>query len=292
MTPDQVRARAVEIARNVKATGAHYLTGTYGARPGQADPIVGRVLSLIVADLNWPTIAVYAAEFQGLRCCGRYAYVGSPSNRLNLGQTDEPPANHALARWLQSVRPVAAQAQSGRWDTQGSSYCGPALEQHPFGFGGGFFWPRRHCVRRRDERSRKVYLGESCRHKMHFDCVGFICYCFARARNYPMQIGLGVWPDRSVEIADGEAQPGDIALSSSHIALVVERAGTAIWLIHANGDSRGVERTRFARTPRTWMADATIRRVSASELRYRSGDNWRDPSLLVLPAREHWDPPS
>ncbi|MEQ9406625.1 MAG: NlpC/P60 family protein [Fuerstiella sp.] len=232
------REAVIQVARRVEQSGAHYLTYTFGAMPGQADGITGRFLSL-VNDLNWPTLAVKTAEFNHLRCVGRYAKVnGERQNR----PTSRPPTSGDLAVWLESAR--------------GAPEFGPLHEQPQLirnripGIR-GVFYPRRHVIHRSHCPSRQeedtcspnfVYLGESCVGKLHFDCVGFICYVFTEALGRQVRYGLNNWPAQGREIELQAVQPGDLILWPGHIALVESNSGR-LRIVHANGDRRGVEST-------------------------------------------------
>jgi cell wall-associated NlpC family hydrolase len=235
------------VARDIEASGAHYLTGAYGAVPGETDAIAGRKVTLL-DDLAWPSLAFHAAELNGRRCCGRYEKVHG--RRLSSPPTAEPPRD-ALGEWVRGLRrardadvitPVVAQATGSRYATR-------TLIR---GFEGNYY-PRRHVVNRRDCPGGQgpdichpnfIYIGESCAGKRHFDCVGFVCCVFTQALGRTVWLGVERWASQGDAVDPGDIQPADIVLWPGHVALVAGWRGDRLQLIHANGDRRGVEMTR------------------------------------------------
>lgn len=244
-TPQQARENAVTEARTLSTIGAHYLTNTFGAVPGEADRITGRRLSYISHDFQWRSLAIRTAEFGGLRCCGRYVAAGG--RRIHAPMTANPP--DSLQRWIQQVQ------THPEWDyvnnPRMSTSRAPAFENH--------FWPRRHSTT--NSYKDYVYIGESCAGKMHFDCVGFVCYVFTRATGKRFWVGLRNFDNRGTIIPVNTVSPGDIILSNTHVALVESKDRSNIWLIHANGDQRGVERTAFDRSASTWRSNLRAVRI-------------------------------
>jgi|WetSurMetagenome_2_1015567.scaffolds.fasta_scaffold126524_3 hypothetical protein len=232
-----IREQIVAVAYEISAAGAHYLTGCYGSRPGQAD-YAGRWLGMVYNN-EWRSVAVQAAmsKVNGLVCCGRYM---DDSRKILAGLTPDPPEND-LGRWVGALPPCRPD-KSGPQGVATLTAIRPYMER---------YWPRRHG----GDNARYIYLGESCAGKMHFDCVGFVCYVLARVLGHPIQVDLRLpqnWPGRCTEIAEGQtgAGPGDIVFTDRHIALVMGSGGSQ--LIHANGDKRGVERTSFNSGAETW----------------------------------------
>jgi hypothetical protein len=255
---DRQRIAMLSLARQIASSGAHYLTGTFGARPLEADTISGRLLEFR-NDTTWEQLAVHAAEWSGMRCCGRYAVVAGSVAAGKLRYPQHLPPSGDLAVWLRAIQ---GGTQWGHIDMSGQQGAPRFVMTRNVRAFRDRFWPRRYVV---DNRGRLrdpdlchpefVYLGEDCTGKMHFDCVGFVCYLLTQVTGRTVRRGL---PDDGVgswgsKIDDYRlVQPGDAMMSASHIAVVEESQGGTIWIIHANGDSRGVERTRFNRGADTW----------------------------------------
>lgn len=255
---DAQRQTMLRTAQQIALSGAHYLTGTFGARPLETDIVAGRTLAFR-NNTDWRELAVHAAEWNGLRCCGRYAVMAGSRDAGRLRCSQHLPPSGDLAVWLQEAQAVTQYQHIDMTGRQGAPHFVMTRNLRPFR---GRFWPRRYVIDNRPTlrdpelcHPEYVYLGEDCTGKMHFDCVGFLCYLQTVATGRPVRRGL---PDEGVgnwgtEIDDYHlVQPGDIFLSATHIALVAENQQGAIWIVHANGDQRGVERTRFNRQDGTW----------------------------------------
>jgi hypothetical protein len=203
-------------------------------------------------NFDWRNRAVSAAEFRGpqgtlhLRCVGRHGRIGG-RRRETLPQGQSLPRD--LARWLAAAR------TSPEWNLMNS----PQFVVNQVGAFEGSFFPRRHVVQRSDCPRRQrpqichqqfVCFGESCAGKMHFDCLGFLCYVYTRTVGRPRRRGFPFWKTIGSEVSLAGVHPADIVYWSksnpTHAAIVV-RGGSDPRLIHANGDQRGVEMTPLPR---------------------------------------------
>ncbi|MCU0960625.1 MAG: C40 family peptidase [Pirellulaceae bacterium] len=252
---DRIRDDIVRTARSL--IGAHYLAGTFGQCPPHSDdattasiaPLAQQGRTVIFwTKREWRDLMVRAAminPYRGatLRCCGRYAaYANLPYQqvKLDLSQRLPPtPASTPPARlrgfydWFNRISTLRPNAPT-------EAFRDPA-------FGARDYYPRRHCTEGSD--ARFVYLGEDCHGKMHFDCVGFVFYVFARVLHRPKYFdlprsGLGRWTEVGTDQSNlTSCQRGDLFLSADHVAIVASSSN--LRLIHANGDQRGVEETPF-----------------------------------------------
>ena len=263
--PTEAEMRAQIITEARQYIGAHYLAGVFGAIPNVLDDYApDRNISLVLGDWNWQSLAVCTAEnpsYKGrrLRCCGRYAVPEVRGSRLAQPiwarhRSAPPPGD--FSTWL-------ARARGAREYQSPPLYDQPTMITSRTGPYQGHLYPRRHCfINHGDNENPDImYLGEDCTGKRHFDCVGFVCRVLGRVLGHiryglPGSQGVGNWSGCG-ESHQGSmesclrASPGDIFMSSSHMALVYERTSSQIRLIHADGDSRGVEVTNFADPSRT-----------------------------------------
>ncbi|MCU0725384.1 MAG: hypothetical protein MUE73_06285 [Planctomycetes bacterium] len=280
---DDKRAAIIRTAEGF--LGAHYLAGTFGAIPDTADRYApDRSIRLLNGLWDWPTIAVRAAQIDNyeqrtLRCCGRYAVREVGGRRMQWGRASPSP-DAAFRQWMERAR--------GAPENQARSL---ANEPRMFrartpGFEGRLF-PRRHCLVRHGahEDPDLLYLGEDCAGKHHFDCVGFVCCVLGTAIGRQVRYGLAGVSGSGNWLQDGNtvyghdsaacvrASIGDVILSNRHMALVHSR-GQNVRIIHANGDSRGVEITGLNvpeeegdRGSQTWGANFQVIHLSRNFLR-------------------------
>jgi hypothetical protein len=281
---DDVRNEIVRAAREL--IGAHYLAGTYGQCPPYGnDPITARIASRAAAgrtitfmtDRNWRTLAVRAVEinpYRGacLRCCGNYGLF----TRLGRGGAVETselaptapitvvrPLLRALYEWYTRI---AALPAGGRTEPLRTSEIG-LLD----------YFPRRHTIT--GDSARKVYFGEDCYGKKHFDCVGFVGYVLTKVLDRIIYIDtpsiapttpanapatapanapgsgainqVGGWQGSGTVHTDPQnCRKGDIFLSARHMALV-SVASPNLRLIHADGDLNGVHESGY--DPDKWQ---------------------------------------
>ena len=217
-------ARVIEIAKGLQ--GSHYINGGYGATPGQMNgcPCRPGGISLICdqAHLNIPlnlnnrpsNLAVQAAAMTiatkfGVRysvCAGSYTRTGG-----RIGSEGEP----ALTAFLDERKgvPVAS------WP----STTGQLTPRRAFGpgakggdLGGVLIW------------------GESCEGKQHFDCVGFVSYCYWKATGKVIQLEISAWASGIVgkvfDLAVTKPTPmdGDIIIINPHHIGYVCADGTVV----------------------------------------------------------------
>lgn len=103
-----------------------------------------------------------------------------------------------------------------------------------------FLWPRP----RDDFDSGEVVHGECCLGKRHFDCEGFVCWCFWMALGSPtagLQVGIPSWRRQARTIALSQAIPGDVLYGyriahDRHIGIYVGQGE----VVHAGGWNIGV----------------------------------------------------
>jgi len=97
------RQLMIRPAQQIVLSGAHYLTGTFGARPLETDIVAGRTLGFR-NNTDWRELAVHAAEWGGLRCCGRYAVMAGSVEAGRLVRNQYMPPTGDLAVWLREAQ--------------------------------------------------------------------------------------------------------------------------------------------------------------------------------------------
>jgi hypothetical protein len=207
--------------------GAHYKRGCFGALPGGADQIHGRYLAL-VHDWTWDNLGIFTCERDDdvlggvTRCQGRYGRVGG---------------GEICGRDLQKLKEWAE-----RWRTARQT----DLLVEPAAFDparGSSLTPRRLF---KGDRNSMVLLGEDCRSKPHFDCIGFVDFVLTKILCRTIQYGIPHFLPGS-PIAPGEfitpppsdstrVFPGDVLARQHHIGF----AGKSGQVIDAHGDNEGV----------------------------------------------------
>lgn len=256
-TPEQlaeergVRAQIVNWAG--WAVGAHYLKGCFGNFPGAGDDVKKPPRELkLTEELGWDKFAIHTAEREGLRCTGRYYAEEVRFTGARFCLTDAE-RRHPHYRSLQEyVRGLEGESpdQYRSWENTG-------------------FYPRR------EREGGPIYIGEDCRGRMHFDCIGLVDWVLTKTFNVQFDCGIGHFYGGSgpsnVDTyhgspPQGELEPGDILVSSpSHIALVVTRTQ----LIHAVGERWGVRLTPLSFGERPFSSYNALCRLRRSFLRQR-----------------------
>jgi hypothetical protein len=247
-TPQDARDWMLRLAAFHARVGSHYLTYGYGGIPREqgdpwnearslsaygVSPIWGKSrCPTIENDKRWASLAINTATLNGNRCLGRCRSFARKVPRTIVNESGEltDQGLEELELWHKI------------WKKLPDSMGWPA-------FYGGY--PRR--------KDGKVYLGEDCRHKSHFDCIGFINWLVYAATGRPAgycQIDVGQWeqtdkvtPYSAGSVFDvGTFKSCDLLTRSEgrkHMALVV--ADGADKVIHAYSDSYGVVETTFAK---------------------------------------------
>jgi hypothetical protein len=263
MSPE-VGSSVIAIARTL--IGSHYINGGYGATPGAADgcPCRPGMINL-VADLTRldpkrtthanRNLAVLAAEMQikdYCVCAGNYAV---------LPPKDCSPTDADLLAYLDSLKDQSP----GTWPT----YDNNLTPRRAFGPGPG------------GGQGGKLVWGQCCRGIRHFDCVGFISYCYWKATGNVVQLDISAWRKPNLVGAvfnfspetnkDGTIRPasrpsslldGDILVKADHHIGFVDAGGT---IFEAQDTHLGVRSTPgfSLGTPGTWthlvrLGDATV----------------------------------
>jgi cell wall-associated NlpC family hydrolase len=218
--------------------GAHYLWGGTGARPDGAEGTLVRPGAVSLepgrADFNNPS--VFAAQCaadpsKGRQVCG--------------GMYDRIPGGGEMAGF-----PAAMTASV---QTYLANLAGQSPDQwQPFTVDPNLT-PRRML----EVGVSHNVLGEDCRGKRHFDCVGFVNYCveMALGRVRPVSFAIDQWAaDLSGTVAvakNAPPHPGDILIQDfHHIGLlggngeVIQAAETKSGVIVSTYDSNGWSRRR------------------------------------------------
>ncbi len=215
--------KIVDVAQ--KQIGSHYLNGAYGAIPDRGDGCPCRPAGItLIADPKRldPTfkqdpktnLAVFAAEMTVKKycvCAGNFATF--------LGGRPASPSDIDLINYLDSLRdkPPAA------WQ----NYFTHFTPRRVFGPGPG------------GDLGGKLVWGQSCKGIRHFDCVGFISYCYWQAtgkiaqheisgwRAVPNPMGATVY-DLSANKRPTALMDADILVQADHHIGFVSAAGTII----------------------------------------------------------------
>ena len=117
-----------------------------------------------------------------------------------------------------------------------------------------YLWPRPQNY----ENGTNVVYGECCIGVRHFDCIGFVNWCFWTALNQTRTVSYEIrqWQQASAGVRMlpiGQAQPGDILFgyngnTNQHIGIVVSTTE----VVHSAGWSEGVVQEPINR--RSWNA--------------------------------------
>ncbi len=227
-----IRLRMVAVAASQADAGAHYLTGCFGASPGGLDVVRRRRLNL-GENLEWDNLAVHAGEHTNLlsaqrpdplRCAGRYGVTGG----REIGR------DAALQRRIREYLEANRSLDPRQW---------PSFE--------GVGYPRKAW----DEFNDRYFyvLGEDCRNKAHFDCIGFVNWVLTQLKKEPITYSSAQWSNERVapvSVEEGppaaaRLEPGDLLIRGTgripHIVIV----GEDRQLIEAAGIRVGVVRSEF-----------------------------------------------
>jgi len=220
MSPE-TGARVIAVARGL--IGSHYINGAYGATPGKddgcpcrpggvalvADP--KRLSPAKAGDAN-RNLAVFAAEMTVKKycvCAGNYASFS--------GGREGSPADVDLTAYLGSLK----DKPPATWQNYYTHYT----PRRAFGPGPG------------GDLGGKLVWGQSCKGIRHFDCVGFISYCYWKATGNVVQLDISAWrtPNTVGTVYDLRAgkRPaslldGDIIVQADHHIGFVSAHGTVL----------------------------------------------------------------
>ena len=219
----ELGSSVVSVAKGL--VGSHYINGGYGARPDRADGCPCRPGGIkLVADpgrLNpslvsppEKNLAVFAAEMNIKKyciCAGNYATF--PGGR------DASPSDSDLLGYLASLR----SSGPATW----KNYYEQFTPRRAYGPGPG------------GDLGGKLVWGQSSKNIRHFDCVGFISYCYWKATGKVVQLEISSW--RAVpnpmgatvfELKAGkrpsELADGDIVVQADHHIGFVSKEGEII----------------------------------------------------------------
>lgn len=241
----EVGSKVIDVARGL--IGCHYINGAYGATPGRNDGCPCRPGGVnLIADPNRlnpakgatpnKDLAVWAAEMhikQYCVCGGNYA--SYPGGRA------ASPADPDLVTYLESLK--------GEPPATWPYYYGTFTPRRAFGPG--------------ISASGKLVWGQSCKGIRHFDCVGFISYCYWKATGNVVQLDIRAWRNPSMggtvfnlkpeKKADGTERPAsqpaglmdaDIIIKADHHIAFVTAQGA---IFEAQDSHLGVRSTgRFS----------------------------------------------
>ena len=200
--------RQALITEAMRHVGAHYLWGAAGATPGGHDGMPGRPGSVRSVpdrlDAANPCLHAASCAVAGLHvCAGRYK---------TLGDRVLQPNQMELRQYIEGLRGT------------------PPEQWQPL----NTLWPR---MMEGSTVTRQIVLGESCVGVRHFDCVGFINYCFSTVFRQPIQRAIDQWINESPEVTDRSDMAGDILTKgNNHIGLALGDGR----VVHASQASRGV----------------------------------------------------
>jgi hypothetical protein len=221
-----MKQAAIDLAQQQASDGAHYLWGTAGNRPGQADGAAYRknraLLHANVPDLGSdakpngkkeaPYVPMLFSAFAndgGLVCVGRCALasVQKLDLALNLMVKDalRLKLKNLSADQLEELKKNAANVDDFRWPRPNGSLDRTA--------------------------DPSTIWGESCTGVRHFDCIGLVNFCYSQAAsiNFNYSIDHFVVPTMARNVGFVEvkpissAKPGDIVtVGNDHIGIVTD----------------------------------------------------------------------
>lgn len=221
MIDELKRGMLVAAALGQAADGAHYLLGGWGGIPDGPSEC-GRPVQLI-ENRKYSTIAIHTAKNGKQTCFGRWGEVGgylfpagtTTSDKLNKYISENP-------------------AHSSDW----KSFEKPNL------------FPRRL-----HGEGSAIALGEDCRNKRHFDCIGFVYWVL---RQYNMTV---VWENHNIRsfekgfsavesvgkcLTSSQLWPGDIVTRTNTTPNHIGIYAGFDRVVHASIENRGVVISPFA----------------------------------------------
>jgi hypothetical protein len=183
-----VRNRLVDTALGQADRGAHYLMGCFGAAPGGSDNVCHRRLDL-GEHTDWDNLSIHAGEHRNtqrpetIRCAGRF----ERAHGQIISGSD-------LERRVRDYLTAHAAEPFENW---------PLFE--------GIGYPRKAW----DEfQERYLYvIGEDCRNKSHFDCLGFVSWVLTQIKGSEVRYGASQWVNpriAPVTVREGTPQLRDL----------------------------------------------------------------------------------
>lgn len=265
MSPE-LGQRVIAIAKGL--VGSHYINGGYGATPGRADGCPCRPGGIeLIADedhleprLNSANkkanLAVNAATMTIKTycvCAGNYTTF--PGRVTTQNAPD-------LVAYLDSLKGTSPSGWQN-YDTHFTPRRAYGPGQNGGDLGGKLVW------------------GQSCKGIRHFDCVGFISYCYWKASGAVIQLDIGAWrgPASGGQVFDFRADPpqrpsalmdADILIKADHHIAYVSANGT---IIEAQDTDLGVQMTAGFRlaAPGGWTHLVRLAGGGSAELAWPMG---------------------
>lgn len=232
---DEKTGRALIVNYAKYQVGAHYMPGTRGGVPDGLT-VLGRPVKLY-EQKKWKNLCVHAPASSLGRCYGRYDAKG-------LGGYMFSPSGNKLA----ALKEYHARHEDAPVDTW------PPFEKPGL-------TPRR--ISKKDGDS--IVLGEDCRGKRHFDCIGFIFWVLNCVVPHPLWDNYGIksYARASFDLIEkigplpqSELLDGDIVTDGEHHIGFATATG---WVVHAKWESEGVVVERYSERS-TW----SVTRVKSS----------------------------
>lgn len=217
MSPE-VGSKVIAVARGL--IGSHYINGAYGATPGKEDGCPCRPGGIkLVVDPNrlnpakvpdaTKNLAVFAAEMTIKKYCV------CAGNYTSFPGRESSPTADDLVGYLASLK----DKPPATWQ----NFPVNLTPRRAFGPGPG------------GDLGGKLVWGQSCKGIRHFDCVGFISYCYWKATGAVAQLDIGAWrtPNTAGTVFDLKAgkvpaslMDGDIVVKADHHIGFVDAQGT------------------------------------------------------------------
>jgi hypothetical protein len=178
---DSVRLAIVKFALDQEAAGAHYLWGSAGEIPDTTDsPTASNSRKAVFMEpsrltpSNPSVMAAKATDGGAHVCAGRYHNIKGGGGRTFS------PADRDLIDYLKSLGGI------------------PEASWQPFC---GKFTPR---IMSGSTVETEMVWGEQCKGIRHFDCVGFINWCFSMGSNSQYQYSMAQYANYDVEVIKDE----------------------------------------------------------------------------------------
>jgi len=230
----QIRKSIVDLARTFVAA-AHYLWGTGGNEPGQANgnPGGGKTAAAKLRDYSLNAGETARDKVLAVRTAVQPTFDGYNTCAGRSSRFSETPDLNAFVTSCQDAIAKGKTNQTS-WDGAGA---------------GKNLFPRKYYFRGNIQNAGNVTWGEACDDVRHFDCVGLVNYCYAK-HWYQPNFGLGISLFRNAnqgttEINDAkDLMDADILIKpgDGHIGMLYQ--GSAGWyVVQAVGTAKGLTDT-------------------------------------------------